>query len=334
MYNHPLILSESPGMTKPPSETSSGFGPFGPSYGPSTPTQSTSTPPTHPINIPPQALFQFLPPAAAVTGKILGALGTVAGAAWLYKKLAEILIGKTNINRLIDKYNERVYARVSTKALANAPKPENFTQGYLPGVTSGRGFTEAEKRMIDKYKALANASKPGNFTQGYLPGVTSGRGFTEAEKRMIDKYKALANASKPGNFTQGYLPGFTSADPYKFPYRIAPFSSRFPRNVPPYVAEARLPRRVHAIVNQLGEMSKAKLPKGKGIGFWGPFSGALMAWFLRPHIKEFAYGIGLGQPITAAQQRLSGKPIDWGTLRDPAVEHYFDTQYRMINPQF
>jgi len=297
MYNHPLILSESPGMTKPPSETSSGFGPFGPSYGPSTPTQSTSTPPTHPINIPPQALFQFLPPAAAVTGKILGALGTVAGAAWLYKKLAEILIGKTNINRLIDKYNERVYARVSTKALANAPKPENFTQGYLPGVTSGRGFTEAEKRMIDKYKALANASKPGNFTQGYLPG-------------------------------------FTSADPYKFPYRIAPFSSRFPRNVPPYVAEARLPRRVHAIVNQLGEMSKAKLPKGKGIGFWGPFSGALMAWFLRPHIKEFAYGIGLGQPITAAQQRLSGKPIDWGTLRDPAVEHYFDTQYKIINPQF
>jgi len=161
-----------------------------------------------------------------------------------------------------------------------------------------------------------------------------GRILTEAEKRMIDKYKALANASKPGNFTQGYLPGFTSADPYKFPYRIAPFSSRFPRNVPPYVAEARLPRRVHAIVNQLGEMSKAKLPKGKGIGFWGPFSGALMTWFLWPHIKEFAYGIGLGQPITAAQQRLSGKPIDWGTLRDPAVEHYFDTQYKIINPQF
>jgi len=76
------------------------------------------------------------------------------------------------------------------------------------------------------------------------------------------------------------------------------------------------------------------IPKGKGIGFWGPFSGALMAWFLWPYIKEFAYGIGLGQPITAAQQYLSGKPIDWGTLRDPAVEHYFDTQYRMINPQF
>jgi len=300
---HSLILSESPGMTKPPSETSSGFGPFGPSYGPSTPTQSTSTPPTHPINIPPQALFQFLPPAAVVTGKILGALGTVAGAAWLYKKLADILFawvepdpvrrqkvlsGKSVEGRILTEAEKRMIDKY--KALANAPKPENFTQGYLPGVTSGRGFTEAEKRMIDKYKALANAPKPQNFVQGYLPGIMSGRGFTEAEKRVIDKYKALYRAKTTKGFTQGYLPGF--------------------------------------------EPPKAMVPKGKGIGFWGPFSGALMAWFLWPHIKEFAYGIGLGQPITAAQQRLSGKPIDWGTLRDPAVEHYFDTQYKIINPQF
>jgi len=318
MYNHPLILSESSGMTK-------------------------------------QALFQFLLPAAAVTGKILGALGTVAGAAWLYKKLADILFAWVETDPV------RLQKVLSGKSVANAPKPQNFAKGYLPGIMSGIGInTEAEKRyllfriLVDKYKALANAPKPQNFAQGYLPGIMSGIGInTEAEKRVIDKYKALANAPKPQNFAQGYLPGIMSG--IGINTENAPKPQNFAQGYSPGImsgiginteAEKRVIDKYKALYRAKTtkgftqgylpgfELPKAMVPKGKGIGFWGPFSGALMAWFLWPHIKEFAYGIGLGQPITAAQQRLSGKPIDWGTLRDPAVEHYFDTQYRMINPQF
>lgn len=94
------------------------------------------------------------------------------------------------------------------------------------------------------------------------------------------------------------------------------------------------PLQPQALAGGAAGAGKTMLSKGKGIGFLGPITGALMAWLFWPYIKEFAYGLGLAQPIVAGQQYLSGKPVDWGTLRDPAVEHYFNTQYRVINPQF
>jgi len=108
MYNHPLILSESPGMTK-------------------------------------QALFQFLLPAAAVTGKILGALGTVAGAAWLYNELRRAWSGPAAV------HNVKIYPTVDVTQQFKEQLQKNL--------------------MAQQQQNYSGFSLPGGYT---LPGLAAG----------------------------------------------------------------------------------------------------------------------------------------------------------------
>jgi len=109
MYNHPLILSESPGMTK-------------------------------------QALFQFLLPAAAVTGKILGALGTVAGAAWLYNELRRAWSGPAAVHNVkvfptvdvTQQFKEQLQKNLMAQQQQNYGGGFSLPGGYtLPGLAAG-----------------------------------------------------------------------------------------------------------------------------------------------------------------------------------------------------
>jgi len=83
-----------------------------------------------------------------------------------------------------------------------------------------------------------------------------------------------------------------------------------------------------------GNPGKAVTSAKPGFG-WGSLIGNfLAAYFLWPYLKDLAYTVGIAQPFVGLRQLSYRKPVDWGILRDQAVERIANTRYILPKAEF
>jgi len=64
------------------------------------------------------------------------------------------------------------------------------------------------------------------------------------------------------------------------------------------------------------------------------FGGLLTSFIVWPYLKDLAYTLGIAQPFVGLRQLFYRKPVDWGILRDQAVERIANTRYILPKAEF